>query len=189
MLSLAKIKFLKMNKINLTKDKKQYYKQYYLNNKQSILNRVKENYILHKDEINLLRRGKHKEYAKEYYINNKTYLLNKAKLNHIKRQSTEEEKEYSKKYYQENKEYYKNQLLKNKEKHKISCAKYYEKNKEILNKKHKEYYKKNKPESDSEPKPKARPRPSRPKILKHTKQNIIHTYNRTNDGCVLISFN
>tara|TARA_R110000772_G_scaffold86632_3_gene181190 strand:- start:394 stop:675 length:282 start_codon:yes stop_codon:yes gene_type:complete len=71
MFSLDKIRKIKMNKINLTKNKKQYYKDYYKNNKERIMQQSKQFYLDNREEICKKRKGTHNEYYKAYYQANK----------------------------------------------------------------------------------------------------------------------
>lgn len=75
-------------------DNKEYYKEYYENNKEEIKEYIKEYRENNKEKIS--------ENKKEYYVDNKVHLVEKAKEYYV--DNKERIKEYSKEYYQNNKE-------------------------------------------------------------------------------------
>ena len=159
MFSLDKIKQNKMNKINITKDKKKYFKDYYKKNKERLLQKSKQFYLDNKDEINKNRKGKQNKYLKEYYNNHKDYF--KA------RQQTD----------------------KFKEKQKEAQKKSYYKNHELRKAKLREYYHKTKPPPKPKKLISAKSKTycCRSKNLimqKPNKSNYIYT----DDGCIILRF-
>ena len=118
----------------MTFNKKEYNKEYYLENKE-----------YHK-EYHLKNREKRKEYYKEYYLKNreqkkkyyKEYSLknrekNKEYQKEYRLKNREKRKEYNKEHYLKNKEYYKEYDLKNREKIKEQKKEYNLKNREKIN--------------------------------------------------------
>ena len=113
MFSLSKIK---MNKrINITKDRKQYYKDYYNRNKERLKKQALKYYYENSDDIKNSRRGKQSVYMKLYYQEHKDYFN--------KRNKTEEVKE----------------------RQRISSLKHYYNNRDKINEKRKQKYHETKP--------------------------------------------
>lgn len=104
MFSLDRIKQIKMNKINITKDKKQYFKDYYKNNKERILQKSKQFYLDNKDEINKNRKGKQNKYLKEYYNNHKDYFKARQQTDNFKEKQNEAQKKSYYKHHELRKE-------------------------------------------------------------------------------------
>jgi len=82
MFSLYKIK---MNKrINITKDKKQYYRDYYNSNKERLRKQALKYYYKNSEDINNSRRGKQSAYYKKYYQEHKEYFRERNKIEEVK---------------------------------------------------------------------------------------------------------
>jgi hypothetical protein len=159
MFSLSKIK---MNKrINITKDRKQYYKDYYNRNKERLKKQALKYYYENSDDIKNSRRGKQSVYMKLYYQEHKDYFN--------KRNKTEEVKE----------------------RQRISSLKHYYNNRNKINEKRKIKYHETKPppkpkrQKQIKPKQQKQIKPKRQKII--FKPNITD-YTFTDDGKVLLRF-
>ena len=162
MFSLDKIRQNKMNKVNITNDRKQYFKDYYKKNKERMLTNSKQFYLDNRDEINKNRKGKQNEYYRQYYRNHKEY--------YIKRNRTEEVKV----------------------KQRISSLKHYYKNREVINEQRRQKYHETKPppkpKKPAKPKP---PKVARIKLKNGRvllKKPNLSNYIYTDDGSVILRF-
>ena len=167
MFSLYKIK---MNKrINITKDKKQYYRDYYNLNKERLRKKALKYYYENSDAINNSRRGKRSVYMKRYYQEHKDYF--------IKRNKTEEVKE----------------------RQRIANLKHYYNNRDKINEQRKIKYHETKPppkpkqQKQIKPKQQKQIKPKQQKQIKPKRQKIIFKpnitdYTFTDDGKVLLRF-
>ena len=166
MFSLDKIRITRMNKVNLTKDKKQYYKDYYKNNKERMLKQGKQYYVDNREEICKNKRGTQNEYYKEYYQAHKDYYKSIQKTDEVK------------------------------EKHRVAALKSYYKHHEERKERNRLKYHKTKPPPKPRNKlikiprtiKKSKTYPRRDKLKSGTIQNAIHKYDLTDDGCVLLRF-
>jgi hypothetical protein len=117
--------------MNIKKAKK---KEYYLNNKEKLLEQRKEYYLNNKEKL--------LEQRKEYYLNNKEYQKEYQKEYRLN--NKEKILEQTKKYYLNNKEKKKEYQLNNKEKIKERKKEHYLNNKEKILAQQKEYQLNNK---------------------------------------------
>lgn len=122
-----------INKEKKSRDRKEYHKNYYLNNKETIRIKNQQRYLANSQEI----RDKHQIYYK------KNVDKIRAQQKKSREQNKETRKGYSKKYYQENREKIlkrgKEREIQNAETIKIRKRKYYKQNKEKIDKRNKQY--------------------------------------------------
>jgi hypothetical protein len=160
MFSLDRIKQIKMSKVNITKDRKKYYKDYYKKNKERMLEQSKQFYLDNREEINKSRKGTQTEYYKKYYLNNKDKY--KARL----------------------------QTDVSKKKHRLASLKSYYKHHDARKERNRLHYHNTKPPPNkkSPPKPKP-PKPARTKNKKLIRQPIKSNHTYDADGFVILRFN
>jgi hypothetical protein len=189
---------IKKLKGNLTKD---YFKKYYQRNKSIILNRQKQYYIDNQDKILKYRRSikdKIKIYQNEYHnknINNPNYIKRRKAIHQRHYQKHKDEIAIkNKKYYEEVTKLKK----KNKDYNKKYYKDYYNNNKEMIRQKQKDYYKKNKERYVEIYKQKVKNNGKGIKLYSHNGFNKKNkwikdpkpsTYNFTDDGKIILSFN
>ena len=94
---------LKLYNQNYYRNNKHYFDEYYLKNKEHILEQQK----LYISDPTI--QSKKREYSKNYYHKNNNYYKQRIKLN------IENISNYQKNHYEQNKEYYKNYYLKNRD--------------------------------------------------------------------------
>jgi hypothetical protein len=120
-------------------ERKQYLAQYYLKNKQAILEKRRQHYLQNKD--------KKKQYWEQYYHKNKEKLFTKNL--HYRVQNKDPLRAKRKQYYQENKEVlrqnFRQYFLDNKEVLRKKLQEYRLKNKEAIKDKQRQYFLNNKP--------------------------------------------
>ncbi len=68
---LSNYKLQKRMMVEINKDRKEYFKRYYQNNRNKLKNYSNQYYLDNRDEINKNRKGKQNKYYKKYYENNK----------------------------------------------------------------------------------------------------------------------